>query len=58
MHEMPRVARSAQEPAAQIALLSVKRSLVGHAGQCPFISLFNGFSDIKIGGRNNGQKGW
>jgi len=37
--------------------MSVKRSLSGHAGQCPATCLFDGLSDIKIGGRNDGQKG-
>lgn len=39
------------------AAMSVKRSLSGHAGQCPATCLFDGLSDIKIGGRNDGQKG-
>nr|WP_272739283.1 recombinase family protein [Klebsiella pneumoniae] len=36
--------------------LSAKRSLVGHAGHCPAKLLHNGLSDIKIGGRNDGQE--
>src|SRR5574343_840870 len=36
--------------------MSVKRSLVGHAGLCPAKLLHNGLSDIKIGGRNDGQE--
>lgn len=37
--------------------LSDKRSLGGHAGQCPAMRLFNGLSDIMMGGRKDGQKG-
>jgi len=44
-----------QEP-YEIAL-SGKRSLDGQHGQCPRIGLLDGFSDNKIGGRINGQKG-
>ncbi|WP_426197191.1 recombinase family protein [Massilia sp. DWR3-1-1] len=37
--------------------MSVKRSLAGHAGHLSENYLINGLSDIKIGGRNDGQKG-
>jgi hypothetical protein len=36
---------------------SAKRSLVGQAGHVSDHRLFDGLSDIKIGGRNDGQKG-
>ena len=39
------------------AALSVKRSLAGHAGHLSDNYLINGLSDIKIDGRNDGQKG-
>ena len=37
--------------------MSAKRSLVGQAGHVSDHRLFDGFSDIKIDGRNDGQKG-
>ena len=37
-------------------LLSVKRTLVGQAGHLSENILINGLPDIKIGGRNNGQR--
>ena len=37
--------------------LSAQRSLVGHAGYWSDNGLIDGIADIKIGGRNNGQRG-
>lgn len=37
--------------------LSVKRSFAGQTGKCPETGFFDGLSDIKIAGRDDGQKG-
>ena len=55
-HSFKAIARLLRTPVHD-ASLSGKRSLDGQPGQCPRIDLFDGFSDNKIGGRINGQKG-
>ena len=53
---MPELARLGATPVL-LDRLSVKRSLVGQRRRLSGNRLFNGLSDIKIDGRNNGQEG-
>jgi hypothetical protein len=43
-------------PALSFGCYSAKRSFAGQAGRLSDNHLSDGFSDIKIGGRNNGQR--